>query len=92
MGWQFYNAQQNISQLRTKVTDFEVQQIARLLSADEKATLIAALSPFSGQKVSIWCLVSAWDCNAFGRRTLGLSSERQNEMLRKSPLEQPIMM
>jgi hypothetical protein len=66
--WTFgqgYIAHQNVSQLRTKVTDLEARQIARHLSPEEKTTLIAALSPFGGQKVSIWCLVSAWDCDVF---------------------------
>jgi hypothetical protein len=66
--WSFaqgYMSYQNVLQLRKKVTDLEAQQITRHLSPEQKATLIAALSPFSGQKVSLWCLISARDCNAF---------------------------
>jgi hypothetical protein len=66
--WSFaqgYISHQDVLHLRTKVTDLEAQQIPRNLSPEQKATLIAALSPFSGQKVSLWCLISARDCNAF---------------------------
>ena len=66
--WSFtqgYISHQDVLQLRTKVTDLEAQQIPRHLSPEQKAILIAALSPFSGQKVSLWCLISARDCNAF---------------------------
>jgi hypothetical protein len=75
MAGQFYFANRDALQLRAKVTDLEAQQISRLLTADEKATLITALSPFAGQKVSIWCLVSAWDCNAFAENFRSVFSE-----------------
>jgi hypothetical protein len=42
------------------------QQTPRRLSDGQRKALIAALSPFAGQKFSIFCSFNGWDCGPFG--------------------------
>jgi hypothetical protein len=56
------NANAKAAQLAAQAAD---QQTPRRLKPDQKTALIAALSPFPNQKAELWCLVSAFDCNAF---------------------------
>jgi hypothetical protein len=57
--------QKQLYEADKKVTDLQSQQIARRLSPEQKAMLVAALMPFAKQKVLIWCSTNAWDCTNF---------------------------
>jgi hypothetical protein len=41
------------------------QTIARRISPEQKSALVAVLSPFAGQKITIICSNNAWDCINF---------------------------
>jgi hypothetical protein len=57
--------QKQLFEAYKKVEGLQTQNIARRLKPDQKTALIAALSPFAGQKVYIFCSTSAWDCTPF---------------------------
>ena len=54
-----------LSQAEKKVAGLQSQNVARRLSDSEKASLIKDLSNTPGQKASIMCVTSAWDCIAY---------------------------
>jgi hypothetical protein len=54
-----------VALLNKQVAVLEAEQTMRHLRPEQKSALITALSPFRGQKVELWCLVSAFDCNTF---------------------------
>jgi hypothetical protein len=57
--------QKRLAEADKKVAGLQSQNVGRRLSADQKAAMVLALSPFKGQKVFIWCSTAAWDCTPF---------------------------
>jgi len=57
--------QKRLAEADKKVAGLQSQNVGRRLSADQKAGLVLALSPFKGQKVFIFCSTAAWDCTPF---------------------------
>jgi hypothetical protein len=54
-----------LDEANKQVASLEAEQTPRHLRPDQKSALITALSPFHGQRIELWCSVSAFDCNAF---------------------------
>ena len=51
--------------LNEKIADLATKQADRRLTDEQKRTLIAALSPFHGQKVVIWTILGNSECKRF---------------------------
>jgi hypothetical protein len=55
------------AQIDTLRRQIERQQTPRHLTPEQRAAIVDAISPFQGQKITLACSISSWDCTSFAR-------------------------